>query len=98
MADLGVGFDKFPAELLEIAELRNLAFCLAGRSRSRQRLRKGFTVHFIGKPEIRAVAWLAGPMAAAVWLATATRRGGNGTSSKITEFRDPPSDGVPMLL
>jgi len=85
MADLGVGFDKFPAELLEIAELRNLAFCLAGRSWSRQRLREGFAVHFIGKPEIRAVARLAGPMAAAVWLA-------------ITEFSDPPSNGVPTLL
>ena len=41
---------------------------------------------------------LAGPMAAAVWLATATRSVGNGTSSKITKFRDPPSNGVPVLL
>jgi len=37
-------------------------------------------------------------MAAAVWLATATRSVGNGTRSKITEFRDPSSDGVPPLL
>src|SRR5215472_9116903 len=32
----------------------NLSFCLAGRRRSRQRLREGFAVHFRGKPEIRA--------------------------------------------
>ena len=44
MTDLGVGFDKFPAELLEIVELRNLSFCLADRRRNRQRLRVGFGV------------------------------------------------------
>jgi hypothetical protein len=37
-------------------------------------------------------------MAAAVWLATATRSVGNGTSSKITEFSDLPSDGAATLL
>jgi hypothetical protein len=98
VTDLGVGFDKFPAELLEIAELRYLSFSLAGRRWSRQRLREGFAVRLIGKPEIRAVARLAGSMAAAVWLATATRSVGNGTSSKITKFRDSPSDGIPTLL
>jgi len=98
VADLGVGFDKFPTELLEIAELRHFSLCLAGHGWSGQRLREGFAVNFIGEPEIRAVARLAGPMAATAGLATPTRCVRNGTGPKIAELSDLLSNGVPSLL
>jgi len=98
VADLGVAFDKFPTELLEIAEFRHFPFCFACRRRRRQRLSEGSAVRFIGQSEIRTVARLTWPMAAAVRFATATPGIGNGTSSKITKFSNPLSDGVATLF
>jgi hypothetical protein len=98
VADLGVGFDKFTAELLKIAELRHFSLRLAGRGHRRQRLGEGFAVNFMGEPEMGAVARLAGPMAATVWLAAPTRGVGDGTRAQITELSELLSDRVSTLL
>jgi hypothetical protein len=81
-----------------MAELRYFSLRLAGRGGSGQRLGEGFAGNLIGEPEIRAVARLAGSMAATAGLATPTRGVRNGTRSKIAELSDLLSDCVPSLL
>jgi hypothetical protein len=79
-------------------ELRHFAFGFV-RSRWRgQGFREGFAVHFIGQPKVRTMARLTRSMATAVWFPAATRGAGNGTSTKITEFHNPLSNGVASLF
>jgi hypothetical protein len=97
-ADRSAGFHKFAAELLESAELGHLTLGLTDRRPRRQGLRDRFAVDLVGEPEIGTVSWLAGAMAVATGLATATGGAGNGAGAKVAQLSDLPGNLLASLL
>ena len=87
-ADAGVELDEALSELLELAELGDLAFGLTDGGGGRQRLTDGVAIAFEGEPGVGAVARLAGLMAAAVGFATTARGEGNRTGAQVAELAE----------
>jgi hypothetical protein len=85
-------------ELLEFAELRHFLLGFANGRRRGQGLRDGFALDLIGEPEIGAVSWLTGSMAATTRLTTPARGAGDATGAKVAELSDSFNNDLTLLL
>jgi hypothetical protein len=70
----------------------------ANRRRRGQGLRDSLAIDLIGEPEIGAVSWLTGAMAATSWFTTSTRGAGDATGAKVAELSDSASNAFTLLL
>jgi len=73
-------------ELLIVAKLRHLALRLGEHCSIRKGLADSLAVDLVSEPIRRSMRGLVGTVATTVGLATAARRGGDGTGAEIAQI------------
>jgi len=94
-ADPFIHLEQLLTQFTEAMKGLDLALRLTQFSGGGEALANRLSFYLASQAEVRAMAWLIGLMAMAVWFSATALDGGDGATAKITQSQDPHQAGFP---